>query len=143
MADSLQEVRIDVELLKKDVDNITTLCTKMDSVIDKLLDQQEKYFSQVYLDMDSKERDFNGDIKELHSRITTTTRELADKIELTERRLMDELKDLRQQITEHNQKEDSEFQKLFSWKWMIAGGVLALSWLISNINLETLGKLLK
>ena len=143
MADNLQEVRIDVELLKKDVDNITALCTKMDSVIDKLLDQQEKYFTQVYQEMNEKERDVNKDVKELHSRITTTTRELADKIELTERRLMEELKTLRQQITDHNKKEDSDIQKLFSWKWMVVGGVVAFSWVISNINLDMLGKLLK
>lgn len=143
MASTIRDVRIDVELLKKDVDNITALCTKMDGVIDRLLTQQESYFSQIYQDMNDKERDVNGDIKELHSRITTTTRELADKIELTERRLMEELAKLRQQILEHNLKEDSNIEKLFGWKWMIVGGVVALSWLISNIDLEVLSKLVK
>ena len=137
------ELRIDVELLKKDVSNITALCSKMDVVIDKMMLQQDGYLSQIYSDMEKKKTETNADVKELHSRITTTTRELADKIELTERRLMDELKDLRSQITEHNKKEDGELQKILNWKWMVAGGVIALSWLISHVNLEVLGNLVK
>ena len=81
------------------------------------------------------------DIKELHSRITTTDRNLSDKIELTERRIMDEIKSLRECIDQHNQKEESDMQKLSQWKWMIAGGVIVFAWLVSNVKLEMLGKL--
>ena len=143
MPENLQEVRIDVELLKKDVVNITALCQKMDIVIDKILEQQDKYLSQVYEDMETNEREVKNDIKELHSRITTVYRDLGDKIELTERRLLEELKDLRTQITEHNKKEDSDLQKILNWKWMLFGGVIAVSWIISHINLDMLSKLIK
>ena len=143
MPENLQEVRIDVELLKKDVVNITALCQKMDTVIDKILEQQDRYLSQVYADMDTQEKEVKNDIKELHSRITTVYRDLGDKIELTERRLLEELKTLRTQITEHNQKEDSDLEKLMNWKWMVAGGVIAISWLISHANPEMLIKLFK
>lgn len=143
MPDEFQEVRIDVELLKKDVVNISSLCAKMDQVIDKILETQDRYLLQIYDDMDKKEQEFNSDVKELHSRITTVDRNLSDKIELTERRIMEELKTLRDQITQHNLKEDSELRKLSNWKWMIAGGVVALSWLISHVNLDVLSKLLR
>lgn len=143
MPENLQEVRIDVELLKKDVVNITALCQKMDTVIDKILEQQDRYLSQVYEDMDNQEKEVKNDIKELHSRITTVYRDLGDKIELTERRLLEELKDLRLQITEHNKKEDSDLQKILNWKWMLLGGVVAISWIISHINLDVLSKLVK
>ena len=143
MANELQEVRIDVELLKKDVTNISALCTKMDLVIDKILEAQDRYLNQIYDDMEKKEAETNSDIKDLHSRITTVDRNLSDKIELTELIIIEELKDMRNQITEHNKKEDSELQKLSHWKWMIAGGVIALSWVISHVNLDMLSKLLK
>ena len=142
MAENLQDVRIDVELLKKDVVNITALCQKMDTVIDKILEQQDRYLSQVYEDMDNQEKEVKNDIKELHSRITTVYRDLGDKIELTERRLLEELKDLRLQITEHNKKEDSEIQKILEWKWMAAGGILVLAWLLSHIKFDTITRLL-
>lgn len=143
MPENIQDVRIDVELLKKDVTNITALCTKMDVVIDKILEQQDRYLSQVYDDMEKKKSETNADIKELHSRITTVDRSLSDKLELVERRIMEELKDLRSQITEHNKKEDSDFEKILNWKWMVLGGVIAISWLISNVNLEVLSKLFR
>ena len=81
-----------------------------------------------------------SDIKELHSRITTTDRNLSDKIELTERRIMDEIKSLRDHITEHNQKEDDDLKSLMQWKWMVAGGVVVVAWIISNIKFEYLAK---
>ena len=143
MAENLQDVRIDVELLKKDVVNITALCQKMDVVIDKILEQQDRYLSQIYVDMENQEKEVKNDIKELHSRITTVYRDLGDKIELTERRLLEELKDLRTQITEHNKKEDSDLQKILNWKWMLFGGVVAVSWIISHVNLDLLSKIIK
>lgn len=143
MNDNLHDVRIDVELLKKDVVNISSLCQKMDTVIEKIVEQQDRYLSQIYDDMDKREDEINTDVKELHSRITTIYRDLGDKIELTERRLLEELKDLRHQITLHNEKEDSDIKRLTNWKWMVVGGVVFLSWAVSNLNLEMLAKLVK
>jgi hypothetical protein len=54
---------------------------------------------------------------------------------------MDEIKSLRDHITEHNEKEDADIQKLSQWRWMIAGGVIVFAWLVSNVKLEMLGKL--
>ena len=68
-------------------------------------------------------------------------RNLSDKIELTERRIMDEFKALREHITEHNKKEDEELEALAKWKWMVAGGVVVVAWIVSNIRLDYLVKL--
>jgi hypothetical protein len=113
----------------------------MDRVIEKLADNQLDLAGQIYQDMDKRKEQTVSDIKELHSRITTVDRNLSDKIELTERRIMDEIKSLRDCIDEHNKKEESDMQKLSQWKWMIAGGVMVLAWLISNVKFEMLGKL--
>jgi hypothetical protein len=83
------------------------------------------------------------DIKELHSRITTVDRNLSDKIELTERRIMEEIKSLRDHIEQHNKKEDGEIKKILEWKWMAAGGIVALAWLISNVNLDMISRMFK
>jgi hypothetical protein len=32
-------------------------------------------------------------------------------------------------------------KKIIQWKWMIAGGVVVLAWLISNANMSVLVKL--
>ena len=134
-------LKVDVSVLKEKVSTLTILCDKMDRVMEKLADSQLDLSSQIYRDMEKRKEETVGDIKELHSRITTVDRNLSDKIELTERRIMDEIKSLRDHITEHNQKEDDAMQTLTQWKWMIAGGVIILAWVISNIKFESLVKL--
>ena len=134
-------LKVEVGVLKEKVNTIADLCEKMDRVIEKLADNNTNMVNQIYKDMDKRKEDTVSDIKELHSRITTTDRNLSDKIELTERRIMDEIKSLRDHITEHNQKEDDELKSLMQWKWMVAGGVIVVAWIISNIKLDYLAKL--
>ena len=134
-------LRVEVGVLREKVYTLVDLCEKMDRVIEKLADNNSSMVNQIYNDMDKRKQETAGDIKELHSRITTTDRNLSDKIELTERRIMDEFKSLRDHITEHNKKEDEELAALSRWKWMVAGGVLVAAWVISNVKLEYLVKL--
>ena len=140
MSDATVELKVDVEVLKNQVLTITQLCGKMDSVIEKLVDNHDRMVNQIYTDMEKRKADTNADIKELHSRITTISREVADKVELTERRIMDEIKSLREDIAEHNKKEDDDLKKILQWKWMVAGGVIVMAWVISNVNLAALSK---
>ena len=135
-------LKVDVSVLKEKVNTLTVLCDKMDRVIEKLADNQLDLAGQIYQDMDKRKEQTVSDIKELHSRITTVDRNLSDKIELTERRIMDEIKSLRDHITAHNDKEDDDIKKLSQWKWMVAGGVVVLAWIISNIKLDQLVKFL-
>jgi hypothetical protein len=137
----LVDLKVDVGVLKTQVSTLVILCDKMDKVIEKLANAQEKIVEQIYTDMRKREDEKDADVKELHSRITTISRELSDKVELTERRIMDEIKCLRNDIAEHNKKEDSELKKILEWKWMAAGGIVALAWLFSHVNLDMLGKL--
>ena len=141
MPDNTVELKIDVEVLKEKVEHITHLCSKMDQIIEKLVDNQDRIVTQIYNDMEQRKRDTVEDVKELHSRITTVDRNLSDKIELTERRIMDEIKSLRHAMDAHNKKEDEDLKKISQWKWMVAGGVVVLAWLISNLNLTVLAKL--
>jgi hypothetical protein len=135
------DLKVDVSVLKEKVNTLTELCSKMDRVIEKLADNQLDLAGQIYQDMDKRKEQTVSDIKELHSRITTVDRNLSDKIELTERRIMDEIKALRECIDEHNEKEEADMLKLSQWRWMVAGGVIVFAWLVSNVKLEMLAKL--
>lgn len=135
------EVKVDVGVLKTQVTSLTILCDKMDKVIEKLADNHNKIVEQIYTDMRKREEEKDADVKEIHSRITTISRELSDKVELTERRLMEEIKALRNDIALHNSKEDKELKKILEWKWMAAGGILVLAWLLSHVKFDILTKL--
>lgn len=137
------DMKVDVEVLKTQVSTIVQLCQKMDTVIDKVISNQDKLINQIYEDMDKKNADVNTDIKELHSRMNTVSRDLSDKVELTERRIMEEIKILRTEIKTHNDKEDRDIKQLFRWRWMVAGGILVIAWLISHMDSGIILKLLK
>lgn len=120
--------QIDVGVIKEQIVTITTLCGKMDTVIEKLVDQHEKHLAQVYKDMENRRLETDKDVSEVHSRIDT----VLDKMQSTELRLMEELKLLRKDMMEHNTKEKESLDKLLEWKWMLAGGILVVSWIISH-----------
>jgi DNA repair exonuclease SbcCD ATPase subunit len=141
MDNTAVELKVDVEVLKQQVLTLTQLCNKMDTIIEKLIDNNDRLTTQIYQDMDKRKQETVGDIKELHSRITTVDRNVSDKIELTERRIMDEIKSLRDDIAEHNKKESKEMQKIMEWKWMAAGAIVVLAWIMSNIKIEMVSKL--
>jgi len=75
------------------------------------------------------------DIKELHSRITTTTREITDHIDA---KIDDLAKNDSEQHNAMAKKIDSmkdRIDLLERWKWMIVGGAVAVGYLISHINI--------
>jgi NH3-dependent NAD+ synthetase len=137
--DSDVDIKVDIGVLKTQVLTLSALCNKMDQVIEKLVDQHDRHIAKVYTDMDNRRQETDADIKELHSRIDT----VLDKMEISNKEIMDEFKHLRKEMSDHNKGEKEALDKLLQWKWMVAGGIIAISWLISNVNLDTISKLIK
>lgn len=135
--------KVDCEVMKHQITYLSNLCGKMDTVIEKLMDAQNRNTSEIYNDMEKKRLEVQTDIKDIHARISNIDRNLTDKLDLSERRIMDEIKALRKELIEHNDKEDSDLKKLLEWKWMIVGAVVVMTWIMSNISLETLVGLMK
>ena len=145
--EDINDLKLGVGLLTKDVEQTNTLCEKLSESIEKLQEVNVNILRMITLhelkhdQHEKSEAEMKDDIKELHSRITTVDRNLSDKIELTERRIMDEIKALRECIDQHNEKEEADMLKLSQWRWMVAGGVIVFAWLVSNVKLEMLAKL--
>ena len=131
---SESNLQVDVGVLKEQVRTLSVLCDKMDIVIEKLIINHDKTTENIYANMETKRQETQSDIKELHSRITTVDRNLSDKIELTERRIMEEIKNLKKEIVMHNQKEEVDIKKILEWKWMVIGAAGLFVWLISNAD---------
>jgi len=128
------DIRVDVGVLKSQVSTLTTLCGKMDQVIEKLVDQHDRHLVKVYESIDARRKETDMDIKELHERIDM----VLDKVQISEKTLLEEIQNLRKDMQEHNTKDRENIEKLLEWKWMIAGGILVLSWLLSNVKFDIL-----
>jgi len=132
------DIKVDVGVLKSQVATLTQLCGKMDTIIEKLVDQHDRHIAKVYVDMESRRRETDADIKEIHDRIDI----VLDKMQASELRIMDEIKNLRGIIQSHQTNEKRQLDAILQWKWFITGGVLVLSWLLSHLNFDTIIKLI-
>jgi uncharacterized coiled-coil DUF342 family protein len=134
MADD--DLKVDVGVLKTQVLTLSSLCSKMDQVMEKLVEQHDRHISKVYDDMENRRLETDNDVKEIHNRIDT----VLDKVQDSERRIMEEMKSLKKAMGEHSETSKLQFERLNQWKWTIAGGILVISWLISHSNLDTIVK---
>jgi hypothetical protein len=133
------DIQVDIGVLKTQVLTLSALCNKMDIVIEKLVEQHDRHIAKVYADMDQRRIETDKDIKEIHERIDT----VLDKMQDSNEKIMDEFKSLRKDMSEHNKKEKESLDKILEWKWMVAGGIIVLSYLISRINFDTILHLAK
>ena len=141
---------IEIELLKKDVNIITTLCEKFDTTIDKMqeiasnlsrmislqeqrIEMQDKATREMESVLEMRRVEHNNDIKELHSRITTVNRDLTTKIDETEKRILDEIHLLRDELSKDNDKMGKRIFDIETWKWMIMGSIFIVGWIASKI----------
>lgn len=128
------DVKVDIGILKTQVLTLSSICNKLDQVIEKLVDQHDRHIAKVYTDMDNRRTEKDNDVKELHDRIDF----VLEKMQQSNEKIMEEFKLLRDAMTKHNSEEKLALEKLNQWKWMIAGGIIAISWLISNVKPDIL-----
>ena len=132
MADD--DIKVDIGVLKTQVLTLSTLCNKMDQVIEKLVDQHDRHIAKVYDDMENRRLETDSDIKEIHDRIDT----VLDKLQESERCIRNEIKELKNTMSEHSATSKSQYEKLNQWKWTLAGGIVVITWLISHTNFDTI-----
>jgi hypothetical protein len=152
-----QEIRVDIELLKKDVVTMSALLEKFDTTIDKMqeiasslsrmvslqeqrLENQEKTTSEMQSVLEMRRIETNNNIKDIYNRINTVNKELTDKIEITENKILEEIKKLREELTKKDEGIGSRLGSIETWKYGIAAIVTFLLFLIANnaINISKL-----
>ena len=138
-ADEISEIKVDVGVLKTQVLTLSAICNKLDSVIEKLVDQHDRHISKVYDDMNNNRKEKDADISEIHERIDT----VLDKVDQTEKCIMEEIRGLKKTMAEHVEASRNQYDRLNQWKWSIAGGIIVITWLISHSNFDILLKAIK
>ena len=126
------DVKVDIGILQTQVSTLTTLCSKMDTVIEKLVDQHDRHIAKVYTDMDNRRLETESDIKEIHDRIDV----VLDKMHSSELRITGDIKELREEMLKRGKYEEDQLEKLNQWKWMTIGAIMLLMWLISRENFD-------
>ena len=133
---SNQDLHTEIELLKRDVSEMKLIYSRLDKAIEKISDvsnsinrmlavHEEKIRQQEEVQIRS-EQEINNDIKELHSRISTNTREL-----------MNLMSEQHKEQTEAMLKLKNELQNrvgvLEKWRWLIIGGSIVVGFIIQKM----------
>jgi chromosome segregation ATPase len=132
----LNKLATDLQVLKNEVEQVASVNTKLDNAIDKLTDisgsiksmlavHEEKLSKQEEIDkaifnlIENRRVEFDTNYKELHARINKIHKELTDEIEMSEKRLMCEIKTLNSNL-------DGRIGVFEKYRWIIIGAAIVL-----------------
>ena len=139
---SLEELKTKGALLEQNADTGNIIHSKLEKSIEKLtelnaslkamiikqqakLDKAEQIDEDIFITLESRRKEWDDDLKDLHSRISTQARELRDSQYHLESKLLNEIRMVRTQLSER-------VGVLEKWRWLIIGGSIIIGLLISN-----------
>lgn len=137
----------EVELLKKEMSDMKQIHVRLDSAIEKIADVSSKLHTIMAVheeklirqeeDLESQEKRLNENIAELHSRITSNTKDLTLQIVESERRLVDAMNDHMEKESEHFNELRNSISKrvgvLEEWRWIIVGGSIVAGFILQKL----------
>jgi chromosome segregation ATPase len=111
------------------ITDVTADISKILAVHDQRLGRGEQATSDIFDLLEKRRHEMNEDIKEIHSRITTTTRELSTEIGNLQSCFLSGIEELKRELKEdqkyHNDKQRSledRISQLEKWRYMLVGG---------------------
>ena len=142
MADELSKIQTKIALLEKDAKTGEQIHARLEVAIGKLSDcamsikamlatqeqkltKAEQTDEDIFVTLESRRKEWDNDLKELHSRITTNTRELREHQVQSENTMLNELRAMKHQLSER-------VGVLEKWRWVIIGGSIIIGLMMSN-----------
>tara|TARA_B100000085_G_scaffold1785_1_gene1678 strand:+ start:1146 stop:1574 length:429 start_codon:yes stop_codon:yes gene_type:complete len=130
------DLKVQMEGLKKDIENVANLNTRLDLAIEKLTDvstsikqmlavHEEKISRQEQIDEIIFEK-----LKERAGEIDTVHRELSKEIQQVEKKLLLEIRQMKLDI-------GGRVGILEKYKWLVLGGAIVIGWIVSS-NFKTI-----
>ena len=131
MATQDTNVLVQIESLKKDIENVNSIQGRLDTAIDKLTDVSTCVKSMLAVHEEKIQRAEQTDeviftkLRERQNEIDSGYRDLQREMDQVEKRLLNEIKALRNDI-------GSRVGVLEKYRWIILGGFLAIGWILSK-----------
>ena len=125
------EIKVDIESLRKDIENMNTINGRIDTAIDKLTDVSTSIKSMLAVHEEKIQRQEKIDeiifekLKDRADEISDVYRELKKDVEMSEKRLLIEIKSLKNDI-------GARVGVLEKYRWLILGGAIVIGWILSK-----------
>jgi len=130
------DIKVQLEGLKKDIENVNHLNGRLDTAIEKLTDVSTsiKQMLAVHEEKISRQEQIDeiifDKLKERAGEIDTVHRELSKEIQQVEKRLLIEIRQMKLDI-------GGRVGILEKYKWLVLGGAIVLGWVFST-NFKTI-----
>ena len=138
----IEKLKTDIALLKKDAKTGERIHQRLEVAIEKLTDitvslksmlaQQETKLQKaeqtdedIFITLEARRKEWDDQVKELHSRISTNIRELREHQVVSENKMLSEMRAIRYQL-------DQRVAVLEKWRWIIVGGSIFVGLMLSN-----------
>ena len=125
------DIKVQIAGLKKDIENVNTLNGRLDTAIEKLTDVSTSIKQMLAVHEEKIQRQEQIDeiifekLKARQNEIDDLEVKLKDNIELSEKRLLCEIKTLKNSLGER-------VTTLEKYKWLILGGSIVVGWVLSK-----------
>ena len=132
----MSDLNTEVQLLKKEVSDMKMIYSRLDKAIEKISDvsnsinrmlavHEEKITQQEEILIRS-DAEFSANVKELHSRITTNTKELMALMSEQHKEQTDKMTKLEIEL-------QGRVGVLEKWRWIIIGGSIVAGFIIQKM----------
>jgi DNA repair ATPase RecN len=125
------DIKVQLESLRKDIENVNSINNRLDTAIDKLTDVSTSIKSMLAVHEEKIQRQEQIDevifdkLKERADEIDNVYRDLKERLDQVEKRLLVEIKSLKNDI-------GGRVGILEKWKWLIVGGSIVVGWVLSK-----------
>lgn len=136
LENQIQQTEKVFDKLDTAITKISDLCDGINRVLavhDEKLDHQETVNDDIYRALEVHRQETKESNAELHSRITTTTRELENKIVSSEMKVLAAVADLKKSVEKEDLKAAERIQQLEKSKYIMIGIGTAVGFIISKI----------
>ena len=138
----ISKLTTEIALLKKGAKTSDRIHQRLEVAIEKLTDitvslksmlaQQETKLQKaeqtdedIFITLEARRKEWDDQVKELHSRISTNIRELREHQVVSENKMLNEMRAIRFQL-------DQRVAVLEKWRWIIVGGSIFIGLMLSN-----------
>jgi peptidoglycan hydrolase CwlO-like protein len=146
-----KSLETEIAVIQTDIGQIGSLFQKLEITLDKLTDvnnnlsqiiavheqrlnEGAKEFTSLKTDMDTAENRFDDEVKDMHSRLTSNTRDLENKMTHEIDKVLEAIKDLKTHLNIRHDKLEDRVAMLEKWRWIIVGIFVATSLFLPEIK---------
>jgi len=150
MADE-QQIKTEVELLKRDFEQLSGITEKLDVAIDKLssvassldrmiavhenrLEYHDQIDKELFTLIEDRRKEAKEQYETLHRRMGSMRDEFDSELADAMKQIMAEIKDLKERDMKHHKEMSERLSRLEKWRWMIMGGAVVLGFIAARMN---------